>query len=295
MLNFYAKKTLMLLVRIALWTHPANSFRSAIESDEQDIVVVRRMVSSLSDKTIIDRLSLPGKIIVIPPQQVLSSKDLESLYDQTIKDIKRIPDYMGKEFIFSGYKEGGEIALNLASLWFKECQDPSSQKLQPHQVKAITFCTHSKDEAFNESISEQLCPINILNFSGYYSGCRTPGVSILLLPDESLANALSQTWKATGWKEAGLTLLTGFGLNLALGPSLKLATLALTGGTLLSPRVTGSYSADLPEESYIQAAFNYAQENYRTSEEASLSSIGRPPLLSTRRGIGEAFIRFLRY
>lgn len=231
------------------------------------------------------------------------------------------------EFIFTGYNHGGRIALVLSALWADEFNKTHGKKLKPNQIKSITFsATAFGDGEFNRSIKKLLGEENIIDFSSYYSTPIRCGIPIQILPDEQFIDSL-KNGSYNGFIKAGVSfgilaysyfllndlVLTSDKFIGAAGSLInqdekcianndytfwrdnfvkardRIKFLFSYSFLLLFPTIYEMYHSYrfVPSERLVLEAFKYTQDNYHANEEASLDSIGCPPLISARRGIGK--------
>src|SRR3990167_601213 len=358
MLNKYM---LLLSATGLLWfSDPVNSFNPALESSQEEIATVRQAIVSKGSFPV-DHDAIRGKVIVSvkdPKDWIQTSESVPPEYDipgsiprGIITFLQRYkPRYLtpiqatkdsirGTEFIFTGYGNGGKIALVLSALWAKEYEKVNSEK--PNQIKTITFsssCFGNKE--FNSSVCTLLGKLNILDFSTCFARSATWGVPIYILPGEQFVDTLkSMSYRKliyTGgvvatyylwhrFTSASLDKIdlmqNSFLMSLSHLYSMSSEEKVLTYVDSIKKNLESSdntinakakalvlsfpmwflvYKAydlyknhqSIPSEKLLLTAFQYAKDNYHSSEDAPLNHIGKPPLLlSGRRGFGGWLMR----
>jgi len=314
-------KKYLILITLFLSLLPAHAviYSSVLELDKEDIAAVRSKVlpsnppyqadGSIRGRVLIyinDTHSFSQVLETIPQEWnvkgKLPQKTIEVLRSNKENYIEQIKgaitgNIKETEFIFTGYRESGEIALPLALLWREEYKKIAKENPAENQIKSILFSTKIKgDLEFTNFANESLGQSNTLNFLSYFNAPSPCGVSLYYLPDEQILDMLYQhTSKSTLLKGGGVIssyfLIQCFYKRplwefLPVPPEVSLPIVTLL---IFKKMQECKY---YPSESLVLKAFKYAEENYRTDDNASLSKVGTPPLLSSRRGIG-SWLRWL--
>lgn len=313
---FYLVRCLSLLVFIS--SLQATNFVCALDEQPEVISVVRNNVISNPGSFYIDKISIPGKIIVslthpgtldptlidVPSEFNIKGQLPKGLIDFINEHKERYfhnlsylieNDCSLKDFIFTGSQQGGEISLLLSTLWVNEFIQ-RNQPLRNNQVKSITFSVSSiGNSEFNHSMKRILGETNILDFSNYFTKSIGCGVPIYFLPDEYLVDKIHTASYINIFKRSFLvgllmspSLLSNSTQNLFI-PSNIFFTLCIG-----IHEIYKNYPL-IPSERLVLESFRYTHENYHSDLEASFDSIGRPSLLSLRRGLGSWVRRLIGF